>query len=859
MKKGYAIFILSIFLSTHLISFTQKENVNQSIYKIHNLIESGDRYKLTSLDTALIYYQRAISIAESFKLRNYVAESLEHIGTTYEKKGIYDTAIEYYQKALNVYRELNDRKGIANNIGNMGDILYYQSNYSKALKLYQEALTIDEEIGNKKGIANNLGNIGNIFYYRNDYTKALHYYEKTLEIQKSINNTNGIANSFINIGNIYSYQENYNKALEYYQKAMTKYKEVNNKIGLALVLGNIGIVYSNRNNYNIAIEYYQKALEINMKIDNQRGRAYNLIELAELSCKLRRIDNALLYVRKGLAIAKNIGSLKIQENAYSCLSDIYEEKRLFHKAIEYKDSVIHVNDSIFSIERTKAIAEMEVRYETEKKEKQILEQVIELRTNQIEIQRGKIEKEEKKNQRNIFISGFIFLSFFVLLILHQYHQKLKINNLLRKQKKKLICTNDLLSQTNEELAVSLETVSMQSRQIKESEEKLKTLSNSAKDVIILVDNDEKISMWNKAAQKTFGYTKEEVIHKNIHDLITPVKYRNIAHKSFASFRLTGKGNAINKTLELEGIRKNGEAFPIELSLSAINTRGQWSALGIIRDISERKKYEKYLIDSKKRIEQLYKDLTDNINYAKALQQTLLTSEHKIRKYLNDYFMMFLPRNQVSGDFYYVNKYDRYLIIAVADSTGHGVSGGFLTVLGITYLHEIISNKNYAPEVILELFREKIKRTFRNKNNDGYDIALCVIDTETNVLEFAGAFNPLWIIRNEKLMEIKATRNPIGTYLKEVQFKKKSIQLEDNDLLYMFTDGYIDQFGSSNNKKFKTKRLRELIVNISGLSMNEQKSMLKTVFEEWKAGYEQTDDVTIFGLRYKLFLSSMKNV
>ncbi len=858
MKKKHTIFILCAFLLIHSISFAQKDNANQNIYKIRNLIESGDQYNLTSLDTALIYYQKALNIAKNSKLNNYVAESLEHIGTAYENQGIYDAAIRYYQKALDVYRELNNKKEIGRNIGNIADILYYQSEDSKALKLYHEALTINKEIGNKEGIANNLGNMGNIFYFRNDYTKALQYYEKTLVVQKSINDIKGIANSLINIGNIYSYQENYNKALEYYQKAMKKHQEVNNKIGIALVFGNIGIIYNNQNNYNKALEYYQKALEINIKIGNKRGRAYNLLELAELSCKLKRVNKALLYARKGLTIAKNIGSLKIQKSAYDCLSDIYEEKKLFYKAIEYNDSVTRLTDSIFSVEKTKAIAEMEVRYETEKKEKQILEQVIKLRTNQIEIEKGKLEKGKQKNQRNIFISSFIFLSFFILLILHQYRQKQKTNKQLEKQKEELIYTNDLLSQTNEELTVSLETVSMQNIQIKESEEKLNTLSNFAKDVIILVNNDEKISMWNKAAQETFGYTKEEVIDKNIHDLITPLKYRKTAHQAFARYKQTGKGDAINKTIELEGIRKNGELFPIELSLSAIKISKKWSALGIIRDISERKSHEKYLVNSKKRIEELYKDLTDNISYAKAIQQTLLTSDSKISNHLNDYFMMYLPRNQVSGDFYYINRYGKYLILAIADSTGHGVSGGFLTVLGITYLHDIISKKNYSPEVILNLFRKKVKKTFRNRNSDGYDIALCVIDTKTNVLEYAGAYNPLWIIRNKKLMEIKATRNPIGTYLKEVQFEKKRIQLEDNDLLYMFTDGYVDQFGGSNNKKFKVRRLRELIVNISNLSMDEQKNMLETVFNEWKTGYDQTDDVTVFGLRYKLFQGTIKN-
>ncbi|NPA36806.1 MAG: tetratricopeptide repeat protein [Chlorobi bacterium] len=852
MNKRFSVFLLSVFLIISLTSFsTSKDSVNQNVYKINILVESGDSCMSLSLDSALNYYRKAFDIAKKYKLKSHIAKTSQYIGKVYERKGVYDEALEYYQDALRFYKEIADNDGIAENVGNMGNISYYKSNYTEALSLYHKALMMFEENGNKKGVARNLGNIGNVFYYRNDLDKALSYYKKALEVQREINNIGAIANSLINIGNIYSSQGRYDEALKYYQEAISNYKNAGKSIGIALAYGNTGVVYDNKKDYEKACEYYRKALDINQSIGNSRGTGYNLIELAEAYFKLKNTDKALLYARKSLTVAKRIGDLNIQKEAYSCLSDIYQVKKLYKHAIDYKDSVLQLNDTIYNAEKTKAIAELEVRYETEKKEKQILEQKIKLSVAQMEMEREKAEKEKQLSQRNLFITGYGFLAVFVLLILFMYRQKQKANNQLKYQKEELIYTNDLLSQSNEELAVSLETVSRQNRKIKESEERLRTLSDSAKDVIILVDNDEKISMWNNAAEETFGYTKEEVISKNIHDLITPVRYRDDAHKAFALFKDTGRGNALNKTIEIEGVRKNGEVFPIELSLSAIKSGDKWSALGIIRDISERKNHEKYLIESKKRIEILYKDLIDNINYAKVLQQTLLTSDSKIRKHLKDYFIIYMPRDQVSGDFYYVNKYGKYLIFAVADSTGHGVSGGFLTVLGITYLHDIISAKNYSPEKILNLFRKKIKRTFRDKTNDGYDIALCVIDTETDVLEYAGAFNPLWIIRNETLMEVKATRNPIGPYLKEVQFEKKKIQLEENDLLYMFTDGFPDQFGGADNKKFKLKNFRELIVNVSNLPMNEQKDLLEKTFNSWKADNEQTDDVTILGLKYKL--------
>ena len=276
-------------------------------------------------------------------------------------------------------------------------------------------------------------------------------------------------------------------------------------------------------------------------------------------------------------------------------------------------------------------------------------------------------------------------------------------------------------------------------------------------------------------------------------------------------------------------------------------------IGIVLDITERKNAEQEMKFQKESIEKAHKNITDSINYAKTIQNSLLPNKNIIDTYFDNYFIFFKPKDKVSGDFYYVNKIDNYLIFAVADCTGHGVPGAFITMLGITYLHEIVSlNEINNPGQALDSLRERFKKTFRHfgsENQNGLDIALCAINTETNILHYAGAYNPLIIIRNNELIEYKATRNPIGTYPKEKDFKTNEIKLQKNDMIYIFSDGFQDQFGGEHNKKYTNKRFKELIISMYHFSMKKQNEILEHELKKWKGKSEQIDDITIFGLIY----------
>ncbi len=256
---------------------------------------------------------------------------------------------------------------------------------------------------------------------------------------------------------------------------------------------------------------------------------------------------------------------------------------------------------------------------------------------------------------------------------------------------------------------------------------------------------------------------------------------------------------------------------------------------------------------KEKVEESHKQITDSINYAKLIQNAVLPDFHLFEKNFSDYFIFFKPRNIVSGDFFWAKKINDYIIIVAADCTGHGVPGAFVSMLGISFLNEIcmrkeINQANYVLNALRKEIKFSLKQNKNSNNKDGMDIALCMINTKTNILQFSGANNPLYLFRDNKLIEFKADRQPIGIYLKERPFKNYKFQLEKDDKLYTFSDGYIDQFGGEKNKKFMKKRFKELLLKIQNKAMYEQKEILDNVLKNWKRKTKQIDDILIIGIK-----------
>jgi len=251
-------------------------------------------------------------------------------------------------------------------------------------------------------------------------------------------------------------------------------------------------------------------------------------------------------------------------------------------------------------------------------------------------------------------------------------------------------------------------------------------------------------------------------------------------------------------------------------------------------------------------------IKSSINYASKIQNAVLSPDEVITRIFNDYFILYLPRDIVSGDFYWVAEIRGLKYCAVADCTGHGVPGGFMSMMGMSFLNQIIGQDiTLSAGEILNHLRENIIRSLHQtgkvgENKDGMDIALYIIDPKTNVCQFAGANNPLVIVRNNEAIVYKPDKMPVGIYVKGDQpFETQEIILEDGDVLYTFSDGYVDQFGGPDKRKFMSKRFRELLVEIHKEPMEEQHRILDQTLLEWHEGIDRVDDVVVMGYRHRI--------
>lgn len=261
------------------------------------------------------------------------------------------------------------------------------------------------------------------------------------------------------------------------------------------------------------------------------------------------------------------------------------------------------------------------------------------------------------------------------------------------------------------------------------------------------------------------------------------------------------------------------------------------------------------------LEQKSTEIMDSIEYAKRLQTAIFPSGDLIKTMLPERFILYKPKNIVSGDFYWINKYRKKIIIVAADCTGHGVPGALMSMLGVAFLNEIVSKmQKLQANLILNKLREKVKKALQQKGNakeqqDGMDIALCIYDSSNNTIQFSGAKNSIYIIRNNQLKEYKGDKMPIGIYLIENDFTNHVIDVQKGDMIYMTSDGYTDQFGGESGKKFLSKKFKELLLEISNLNLKKQNHILNETIENWKSHintlgepYEQTDDIMVIGIR-----------
>ncbi|MES2514115.1 MAG: SpoIIE family protein phosphatase [Bacteroidota bacterium] len=369
-------------------------------------------------------------------------------------------------------------------------------------------------------------------------------------------------------------------------------------------------------------------------------------------------------------------------------------------------------------------------------------------------------------------------------------------------------------------------------------------------LIVVLSKNGDIEYVSKSAQQLLGYDSEELMGNAWWEMTRFSKPEGeiVKYKILKSF---SNQNVATQTFEHKLKTFAGGEKWVKWNISSLNDD---QLIGIGYDVTDNKLNEKKLLESNKQLLEQNKDIKDSIYYAQRIQQSILQTPDLLKNYFQESFLLYKPKDIVSGDYYWFYEDDLYKYIAAVDCTGHGVPGAMMSMVANSMFKEVFINRKITdPSLILKALDEELEKSINtNKDatfNDGMDVSLIRICKSTNELAFSGAFRSILIARGTQITELKGSRYPIGFYSGvEKQFDVQLFQLEKQDSIYLFTDGFIDQFGGQRNKKLNKANFKELLTTIIDMSMEEQEAFLEYSFNNWKQDLDQTDDVLVIGIR-----------
>jgi serine phosphatase RsbU (regulator of sigma subunit)/Tfp pilus assembly protein PilF len=617
----------------------------------------------------------------------------------------------------------------------------------------------------------------------------------------------GIAFSLNNIGSIFSDQGDYTKALDYYTKSLKIHKELENKKGVSAILGNIGSIYKNQGDYAKAIDYYTKSLKIAKEIENKKVIASSFNNIGLIYWKKGNLLEGLNYFNNSLKIQEEIGNKSAISTCLINIGNIYVDQNNYQEALIYYKKSLKIKRELGDKHFIALILNnIGSTYDDQGNYKNALIYY----------------KKSLKIRRELRNKWGIAQSLFNIAI--AYH--------------KLGKSEDAITNIEDAINIAKETnaLNLVAKQSKALYEIYKELGNT----------DKALELYELYISTKDTLAKQDAMEEGIR-LEEKRKYneKKIIDSTAHIIAITKeKENVTRKEAELQ-IKKDQEVM-------------LYGGLGLVVLFSLfifnrfRVTYkQKNLIETQHHeLNETHREITDSINYAKRIQSAILPPIKVVKEYLKESFILYKPKDVVAGDFYWMEQKNGKVLFAAADCTGHGVPGAMVSVVCNNGLNRSVREHGLTvPGEILDRTREIVVQEFKKSEEDvkdGMDIALCCI--EGMKLQYAGAYNPLWIIRNGEIIETKANKQPIGQFEKPEPYTTHSFDLEKGDAIYIFSDGYVDQFGGERGKKFKAKAFRELLLSIQDKTMEEQKITIDKTFETWKGDLEQIDDVCVIGVR-----------
>ncbi|MCW3070714.1 MAG: hypothetical protein JWO44_604 [Bacteroidetes bacterium] len=619
------------------------------------------------------------------------------------------------------------------------------------------------------------------------------------------------AKSISNRGIVSSCQGNPNKALELFNKSLDIFTETNDLNNISKMQGNIGNVLKDQGSYAKALESYFKALKLSEGLSNKRATAIHLANIGNVYKAQLDYPKSLVYYFKALALAEELKDSRGIAADLSNIGIVYKSQGDYEKALVYYFKALKMAESLdYKLLIANTLGNIGNVYSVQKKYNEALDY----------LRKGlKIDEELGDKAGIARLSGNIATIYTEQKKYAEAEQFLERGLALGKEAGDL----NVIKDQHDGLSKVYEREGRWNESLREYK-----LYTAAKDSIFNEENTKKALR----SELNFEFEKKA----------TADSVRNAGAQKIK--------DAAIKAQEAELKQERTQRYSLYGGLLLVLI---FSAFLFNRfQITTRQK--RVIEQQKVIVEEKNKEVIDSINYARRIQDALLKEGEGSG--MPEHFILFKPKDIVSGDFYWSVEKQGYWYFCVADCTGHGVPGAFMSMLGIAYLNEITSSANIlSPSEILDQLREKIVKELKQKgesgeSKDGMDISLIRYHAGKQELQWAGANNPLWVYKNGQagLLEIKPDKQPIGYTISPVPFRNHTLSVQKGDILYLFTDGYADQFGGPKGKKFKYKQLQESIISVYEKSLTEQKEFLDRTFERWKGSLEQLDDVAFAGIR-----------
>ncbi len=808
--------------------------------KISLLLHISSAYnKLENFEKAYQNAEKSLHLSENTK--NYKigrcllakAIAADKIGRSHEAQALYEKSLIYLNNNKETPYYIDALKGLAG-------VLMTTENLNSALTYNLRALEVSKKIGDSRRMADNLKNIGMVFSKLKKADKALKYYNDALEIYELSDNNEGVVKCLLNISYVHIDKKEWEKALETTQKALEINKITGNHLLEASAYNIFSIIYKNQGSIDKAFDNILRSYEIFEEKNYQLGMTICLVSMSNLALETGDTASSHKYLDQCLKIAKQ-SSFKLEiQSAYKGLSDLYLLEKDYQKSLENFKKYSNFRDSILNENISQQVLELSAKYENTQKEDEI---------------------KRYKMLKNMAIILFSFFILFVLSLFYVLYKKSKTVKLLQYQQNQNLSILDTLNKQKNE-------IQKQTQQLKETNLELEKLSLVAKktdNTILIADVDGDVEWVNESFIKTFAYTEKDLNFINYEDKIVTEIVR-VLHEGILKCREANKPYLFS--FNFRDSQKGKHWYQTSVS-PIFNTVGEIIKFIVIgSDITQIKMAEIEINIQHAEIEaqrdQIFKQNTEimaSILYSERIQKAVLPPLEFFHEIFSEAFIIYKPKDIVSGDFFWATAKNEKKIIAVADCTGHGVPGAFMSMLGIVLLNEIVNKHqdllfefNLSANQILNLLRSKLKKSLHQKGisgeaHDGIDIALCIIDNIKNEIQFSGANMPIFISNNEKVQKCKGDRMPIGIYTeKDSEFMNFNISFQKGDILYIASDGYSDQFGGPIDKKFLVRNFREMLASIYTLSMEQQKQIISDIFDGWRGEIEQTDDITVVGIK-----------